>query len=732
MSALPKKLPEQLIIEPERYEFHAGSVHHFALHRRDFFKLMGAGVAVFAVGKDALALQETAPGPRLQPPELPNEISAWLHIGEDGAVTSFTGKVEVGQNARTSLAQTVADELRVPFDSVRMVMGDTQLTPFDMGTFGSRTTPTMGPQLRRVSAAARDLLVGIAAKEWNVPVEGLKAANAKVLDPASGRSATYAQLARGKALAQSLPSEDPVTPPPEWTVAGKPIPKADARSFVTGKHQYASDLRPSSVYYGKVLRPPSFGATLSSLDDSAAKALPDTVIVRDVNFVGVAAPSEYQAQTALAALRAQWNEVPQISDRELFSYLKQNAADKPDDRSRKKIGSIQEGLAGAAHRLNATYTVAYIAHAPLEPRAAVAEWKDGKLTVWTGTQRPFAVRAEVAAALHIPDAAVRVLVPDTGSAYGGKHTGDAAVEAARLARAAGRPVKIVWTREEEFTWAYFRPAGVIEINSGITSDAKLTAWEFHNYHSGSSGIDTPYVVPNVHIQYHSVPLLLRCGSYRGLAATANHFARETHMDELARAANIDPLEFRLKNTADPRLRAVLEAVAKSVGWPKQKTRQQTTPTQKTNDDQGFGLAAGYEKGSYVATFAEVAVDRSSGAVRVVRLVTAFECGAIVNPDGLRNQVVGAGIQGLGGALFEAVQFDNGRIKNPHFASYRVPRFRDLPEVEAILLDRKDLAPAGAGETPIMAVAPSIGTAIFDASGTRLRSLPLVPNGLKPS
>jgi nicotinate dehydrogenase subunit B len=732
MSALPEKLSEQIIVEPERYEFRAGSVHHFALHRRDFFKLMGAGVAVFAVGKDALALQETAPGPRLQPPELPNEISAWLHIGEDGAVTSFTGKVEVGQNARTSLAQTVADELRVPFDSVRMVMGDTQLTPFDMGTFGSRTTPTMGPQLRRVSAAARDLLVGIAAKEWNVPVEGLKAANAKVLDPASGRSATYAQLARGKALAQSLPSEDPVTPPPEWTVAGKPIPKADARSFVTGKHQYASDLRPSSVYYGKVLRPRSFGATLSSLDDSAAKALPDTVVVRDANFVGVAAPSEYQAQTALAALRAQWNEVPQISDRELFSYLKQNAADKPDDRSHKKIGSIQEGLAGAAHRLNATYTVAYIAHAPLEPRAAVAEWKDAKLTVWTGTQRPFAVRAEVAAALHIPEASVRVLVPDTGSAYGGKHTGDAAVEAARLARAAGHPVKIVWTREEEFTWAYFRPAGVIEINSGITSDGKLTAWEFHNYHSGSSGIDTPYVVPNVHIQYHSVPLLLRCGSYRGLAATANHFARETHMDELARAANIDPLEFRLKNTADPRLRAVLEAVAKSVGWPKQKSPQQTTPTQKTNDEQGFGLAAGYEKGSYVATFAEVAVDRSSGAVRVARLVTAFECGAIVNPDGLRNQVVGANIQGLGGALFEAVQFENGRIKNPHFASYRVPRFRDLPEVEAILIDRKELAPAGAGETPIMAVVPAIGTAIFDASGTRLRSLPLVPNGLKPS
>src|SRR5262249_8087257 len=281
------------------------------------------------------------------------------------------------------------------------------------------------------------------------------------------------------------------------------------------------------------------------------------------------------------------------------------------------------------------------------------------------------------------------------------------IEAARLARAAGRPVRVVWTREEEFTWAYFRPAGVIEVKSGIASDGKLAAWEFHNYHSGSSGIETPYVVSNVHTEYHAVPLILRCVSYRGLAATANHFARETHMDELARAANLDPLDFRLKNLSDARLRAALEAVAKSVAWPKQRSAKA---------GRGFGIACGYEKGSYVATFAEVGVDRGTGAVRIVRLVTAFEGGAIVNPTRLLYQVIGANIQGLGGALFEAVEFEKGRIKNPHFATYRVPRFRDLPEIEAILIDRKDLAPAGAGETPIMAVAPAIGNAIFDASG----------------
>jgi nicotinate dehydrogenase subunit B len=706
--------------EPERYELRSKPLHHFDLDRRDFFKLLGAGIAVFAIAKNSLAQETPASRGGFHSEPLPTEIDAWLHIGEDGAITVFTGKVEVGQNARTSLTQSVADELRVPFVGIQLVMGDTALTPFDMGTFGSRTTPTMTPQLRRVAAAARDLLVEVAAKEWNVAPEHLKAADAKVTDSASGRSASYGELARGKTLAQNLPAEDPITAPTEWTVAGKPVPKVDGRDFVTGKHQYTPDLRPSGMLYGKVLRPPSFGATLTSYDDSAAKAISGVVIVRDGDFVGAAAATEREARNTLAAIRTQWKETPQISNRELFAYIKKNATTKGEERAHKEKGSVEEGLTKAAHRLETTYTVQFIAHAPLEPRAAVAEWTDGKLTVWTGSQRPFGVRGELADAFHIPETNVRVIVPDTGAAYGGKHTGDAAIEAARLARAAGKPVKIIWTREEEFTWAYFRPAGVIEIRAGIDADGKLTAWEFHNYHSGASGIETPYAVANELTQFHTAPVILRSGSYRGLAATANHFARETHMDSLAHAAGMEPLEFRLNNIAEPRLRAVVEAAAKSFDWPRKKTQE----------GQGFGIAAGFEKGSYVATCAEVAVDRSSGNVRIVKLVQAFECGAIVNPDGLRNQVIGAMIQGLGGALFEAVEFENGRVTNARFSRYRVPRFKDVPETEAVLLDRKDLPPAGAGETPIMTVAPAIGNAIFDATGVRLTSLPLIPNGLK--
>lgn len=708
--------------EPERYEFSAAPMHHFDLARRDFFKFLGAGVAVFLAAKRSAAVQETAPTAGFHSEELPDDIAAWLHVNEDGKVTAFTGKVEIGQNIRTSLAQAVADELRVPFESVTMVTADTALTPFDFGTVGSRSTPTMSPQLRRVAWAARDLLIEAAAKQWNVPVEGLTAANAEVTNPATGRSLPYGELARGKTLAANLPADDPVTPPDQWTVAGKSIPKKDARAFVTGEHKYTPDLKRPGMLYGKVLRPPSFHATLTSCDAKAAQAMTGVTVVTDGDFIGVTAPSEHAAQRAIDAIHAEWKEIPQPSSKELFSYLKEHAKPGGNDRSLHVKGSMEQGLAAAAHRADATYNISFIAHAPLEPRAALAEWTDNKITVWTGSQRPFAVRDEIAEVLHVPEKNVRVIVPDTGSAYGGKHTGDAAVEAARLARAAGHPVKLVWTREEEFTWAYFRPAGVIEIKSGISADGHLTAWEFHNYNSGMSAIDTPYDVTNQHIEYHSTDCPLRSGSYRGLAATANFFARESHMDTLARTAQIDSLEFRLKNLSDPRLKEVFEAAAKSFGW----------PAKKTKEGQGFGIAGGHEKGSYVASCAEVSVDRASGAIRIVRVTTAFECGAIVNPDGLRNQVVGANIQGLGGALFEAIAFENGHITNPRFSSYRVPRFRDIPEVEAVLVDRKDIASAGAGETPIMAVAPAIGNAIFDATGTRLHALPMIPNGLPPA
>ncbi len=708
---------EKIAIEPERYEFSAGPAYHFELNRRDFMKVTGGGVAVFLVLHEGLAAQESGRRRTGFDEHLPQNIGAWLHVGENGEVAVFTGKVEIGQNIRTSLTQAVAEELHVPMGSIRMVMGDTQLAPFDMGTFGSRTTPTMNLQLRRVASVARETLVQLAAKRWNASANQLIAADGKVLDPASGRSIAYAQLAQGQTLARAVMESDPLTPAAEWKVAGTPAAKINGADFVTGKHQYPSDVRSEGMLYGKVLRPAAFGATLASLDTSRAQAMPGVTVVQDGEFVGVAAPSVPEAERALAALKAEWKTTPQISNRELFEYLKKNSK---AGQERDLAGSVASALATAAHRLEETYTVAYIAHAPLEPRAATAQWNDGKLTVWTGTQRPFGVRGELAEAFHMRESDVRVLMPDMGSGYGGKHSGEAAIAASRLAKAAGKPVKLVWTREEEFTWAYFRPAGVIEIKGGVDADGTLTAWEFHNYNSGASGIDTPYDVTNQRIEFHPVNSPLRQGSYRGLAATANHFARESHMDGLARAAKIDPLEFRLKNLKDERLKDVFKAAVERFGW-----SSAAKPA-----GHGFGIAGGFEKGGYVATCVEVEVVRASGSVRIVRVATAFDCGAVVNPNGLKNQIEGANIMGLGGALFEAIEFENGRILNPKFSKYRVPRFSDVPPIEIVLVDRKDQPSAGAGETPLVGLAPAIGNAIFDATGIRLRSLPMIPNGLK--
>jgi isoquinoline 1-oxidoreductase len=500
------------------------------------------------------------------------------------------------------------------------------------------------------------------------------------------------------------------------------VPKVNGRELVTGKHKFASDVNLPGMLHGKVLRPQAFEATLVSVDTKAAEAMEGVTVVHDGNFVGVAASDSLLATRALEAIRAEWTTKPQPSSADLFDYLKKHASTGGGrgGGSSHHAGSIEDGLAAADHKLQQSYTVAYIAHAPLEPRAAVAEWKEGKLTVWTGTQRPFGARSELAQAFGIAEDRVRVIVPDTGSGYGGKHTGEAAIEAARLAKAAGKPVKLVWTRQEEFTWAYFRPAGVIDVASGVRNDGQLTAWEFHNYNSGGSAIRTPYNVANQKIEFHSTSSPLRQGSYRGLAATANHFARESQMDDLARALKMDPLEFRLKNLRDARLRAVLEAAAKAFGWGKAKAAA----------EHGWGIAGGFEKGSYLATCAEIVADRASGNVKVSRVVAAFECGAVVNPEHLKNQIEGAIVMGLGGALFEAIEFENGRIRNPRFSDYRVPRFSDAPAIEVVLVDRKDLPSIGAGETPIVGIAPAIRNAILDATGVALYSLPLAPEGLK--
>ncbi len=693
-------------MEPERYELQSGPAYDFAIDRREFFARIGGGLFVLVLLGDAEA-QES--GARRRGGSgghtLPEDVGAWLHIGENGNVTVYTGKAEVGQNIRTSLAQAVAEELRVPVSSIQMVMADTDLTPWDMGTFGSLTTPTMTPRLRAAGATAREALIDVAAKSWNVDRASLDARDGAVVVKTGSKRATYGELTKGRKLVQTL-SNTSLTPATEWKIAGHPLNKVNGRRFVTGEHQYASDIVRPGMLFGRVLRPSAFGAQLTAFDPKAAQSMSGVTVVREGDFAGVAATTPRAARRALEAVRASWKADPQPKSSELFDYLKANVTETNNVVSQ---GSVEQARSQSPIKLQQTYHVAYIAHTPLEPRAAVAEWSGDRLTVWTGTQRPFGVRGELAEAFHIPEERIRVIVPDTGSGYGGKHTGEAAIEAARLAKEAGKPVKLVWTREEEFTWAYARPAGVFDISSSAAKTGEITSWEFHNYNSGTAGIQTSYTIPNQKIVFHVTKSPLRQGSYRALASTANHFARESHIDELAHAAGIDPVEFRLKNLKDERLRAVLEAVAAKAS--------------RTS-----GIGCGFEKRGYVATAADVSIER--GQVKVTRVVTAFECGAIVNQNGLKNQVEGAIIMGIGGALFEALNFDNGVLTNPRLSMYRVPRFSDVPELETILIDRKDLQPVGAGECPIVGLAPAIGNAIFKATGRRLRSLPMVPNGLR--
>jgi isoquinoline 1-oxidoreductase len=731
--------------------------HNGTWTRRSFLKTFTGGLAVlWLVDRSDLFAQAESGGTgrgnrggNRRPPEL----AAWLHIAADGTVTVFSGKAEVGQNVRTMLTQAIAEELPVPVDAIKVVLADTSLVPWDAGTFGSRSAPDMVPQIRRVGATAREALIDLAARNWSVDRGSLSAAGGKIHHAAGKRSITFGELTRGEKLVLNVSDRIALKPATSWTIMGTSLPKVDGRAYVTGKHVYATDINganatganlpgtagvpPASnqnavqsagqtpalpsllpgLLHGRVLRATAFGATLVSLDPSAADAMPGVTVIRDGDFVGVVAPTEHQAAQAITALRAEWKLTPQVSERDLFAHLKATARNAPP-------ASSALPPAPAVGENRQTYTIAYIAHSPIEPRAAVAQWQDGKVTAWTGTQRPFGVRGELASAFRIPEENVRVIVPDTGSGYGGKHTGEAAVEAARLARAAGKPVKLVWTREEEFTWAYFRPAGVIDISSTVSDDGRITRWEHRNYNSGNAGIRALYDVPEKTEVFHQAQSPLRQGSYRALAATANHFAREVHIDELARNAKIDPLEFRLNNLRDPRARAALEAAAKHFGW------SRNTRRDGRGDGRGIGLAVGFDKGGYVGTCTEVLVDRATGRVRVARVVQSFECGAVVNPEHLKNQIEGCIVQGIGGALFQALRFDSGRHMNPRFSQYRVPRFSDTPAIEVVLLDRKDLPSAGAGEAPIVGIAPAISNAIFDAVGVRLRSLPMVPNGLK--
>jgi CO/xanthine dehydrogenase Mo-binding subunit len=684
--------------------------YDFGLSRRSFMQWLGAGLLI-AAGPTPVLAQNRSRGSR--PPQT---ILARIHLGQDGSITVLTGKVEAGQGAREELTQAAAEELRVDPAHVRLVMADTALVPDDGITAGSRSTPATVPAVRQGAAAARELLAAFASRKWSVEKSTVQIRDGKAIREHHPEILSYADFAKDEATArlleQPISSDVTVISVGNWKTLGTSLPRPNGRDIVTGAHKYPSDITRPGMLYGKVLRPPAYGARLTSIDPGPAQAMKDVVVLRDESFVGVAAPTLFRAEQALDAIAktAKWERAPHPSSSNLFEYLKQHA------RGGLPENPFAAGGAEPKKTLRASYQVAYAQHAPLEPRAAVADWVEGKLTVWTGTQNPFGCRGELMRAFHLPEENVRVIVPDFGAGFGGKHSGECGIEAARLAQAASRPVCLRWTREEEFTWAYFRPAAAIEIEAGLDRAGKIDTWHFININSGNAGLETPYHIEKNQSRYIESTPPLRHGSYRGLAATANHFARESFMDELAAAAGADPLEFRLAHLDNPRLRAVLQSAAERFDW-KSRVKQKSP-------DVGVGLACGTEKGSYVAACAEIGIDPKTRKISVRRVCEVFECGPIMNPANLRLQVQGAIIMGLGPALREEVRFENGEMQTASFGQYPVPRFADVPEIDVHLLDRPDLSPAGAGETPIIAIAPAIANALFHATGVRVRSMPI--------
>ena len=709
-------------IEAERSERSDSPRPEVELSRRGFVQVLGAGLLITVTEGISFGQRRGSRGGSRGA----QNVAARLHINQDGTITVMTGKVEEGQGSRAQLTQAAAEELRVGVAKINLVMADTALVPDDGITAGSRTTPSTVPAVRRGAAAARELLADLAAGRWNVDGSALEVKDGTITHRVTRRTVSYADLAKSQEIAEafkrSIPSDVTVTPVSQWEVIGTSVARPNIRGLVTGAHRYPSDIARPGMLYGKVLRPPSYGATLESIDLSAAEAIDDVVVVRDGEFVGLAAPSTFRAHQALRAVTktAAWKTVSHPSSNELFSHLKKHARPgRPSTR-----GSVAAALAGASRVLSETYQVAYVQHTPMEPRAATAEWKDGKLTVWAGIDYPQRIQGDLSRALGIPSERVRVIVSDMGGGFGGKHTGEAAEEAARLARAAGRPVAVHWTRAEEFTWAYFRPAAVIECKGGLDDRGSLVAWDFTNINAGGAAIDTPYDIANTRIQSVSSDPPLRQGAYRCLAATANNFARESFMDELAAAAKADPLAFRLAHLENTRIRTVLEVAAKHFDWPARR--------KKVTGELSVGLACGTEKNSVVAACVEVGIDRRRGEIRVREVCEAFECGPIHNPANLTSQVQGCIIMGMGPALREAMQFDRGKILNAGFAKYRVPRFTDVPKIDVHLVNNTDVPSAGGGETPIIAIAPAIANAVFAATGLRIRSMPIRDQRLRRS
>jgi len=692
------------------------------LERRDFLKIAGGGIIVFFRAGDLISLAAQGRGR-----SYPTDFNAYLRIAEDGKVTVFSGKIEMGQGVVTSLAQMAAEELGVSLNSIEMIMGDTDQCPWDMGTFGSMSTRFFGPPLRQAAADARAVLLDLAAERLKIPKDRLVVEDGVISAPGGGGNrVTFGELAKGKKIERQVTEPAKLKPFREFTISGKPAKRRDGVVKVTGKAEFAGDIRLPGMLCARVLHPPAHDATLKKVDTSAAEKMPGVTVVNQDGLIAALHADPEEAAKALAAIKAEYDRPAATVDNEtIFDHIVQVAG---QGQAREPKGDLAEGEKISSAVFEHKYLNGYGAHAPIETHTAAAKIEGGKATVWISTQTPFPAQQQIAQAIGFPPENVRVLTPFVGGGFGGKTAGLQAVEAAKLAKITGKPVQVMWTRAEEFFYDTFRPAAVVKIKSGIDVAGKICLWDYHVYAAGSRSSEQFYDVPNNRIsaygqwgrdpnnQMHP----FSTGPWRAPGANINVFARESQIDIMAAKAKMDPLEFRLNNTSDKRMRSVLEAAAARFGW-----KKAATPSGR-----GYGIACGIDAGTYVAEIAEVKVDKNSGSVKVVRIVCAQDMGQVINADGAKMQMEGCVMMGLGYALAEDVRFKGGEILDQNFDTYELPRFSWMPEIEAVLVKNDELSPQGGGEPAIVPVGAVIANAIFDAVGARVFQMPLTPERVK--
>jgi isoquinoline 1-oxidoreductase len=698
------------------------------MNRREFLKRLGVLGGGIIIGFNTFDRHAWARRPRtgFLDAEIPTDFNAFLRIGTDNRVVLYTGKIEMGQGAMTSIPQLLAEELYVNYDSVDIVMGDTDLCPWDAGTFGSLSIRHFGIFLREAAGEARGILMQLAADHLKSPMDRLVTQNGYLYDPLKpDRRVSYGDLTKGDIIEKHLKDVPPLKPSSEYETMGKSFPRRDAVDKVTGAAKFSGDIRLAGMLYAKILRPPAHGAKLIKADTDPAKNIDGIQIVKEGDFVAVLHKYPDVAEQGLARIKAQFDRpTTGVDDKTIFDHLLKSA---PNPEIASQGGNLKTGEKLASTVIEETYFNSYVAHAPMEPHTAIAKFDGKKLTVWASTQTPFRVKELIAERLSLSPELVRVIAPYVGGAFGGKSAFRQALEAARLAKRIGKPVQVAWSRAEEFFYDTFRPAAIVKIKSGLNSAGRITFWDYNVYYAGMRGSKQFYEIAHhkesVHGRWRGRagrhhPFAV--GPWRAPANNTNTYARELHLNLMASKAGADPLQFRLEHLKDRRMINVLKAAAKKFGW----------QSIKTPSGRGYGIACGIDAGTYVAFMAEVEVDKGSGNVAVKRVVCAQDMGVVVNPEGATTQMEGCITMGLGYAFTEEIHFKDGEISDLGFDTYTLPAFSWLPKIETVILENPNLAPQGGGEPAIIGMGGVIATAIHDAVGAAVFQLPMTPARVK--